>query len=951
VGGQFMGHRLTELMKVSSGEADLWLAVGAEGRRVVIKLYRWEARPKPEIVEKLGAISLKCVVEVYERGVMPDGRHYEVLEHVSHGSLADLGRRALAADTLRLTLIELTNAVAALHSASILHRDLKPANILVRTLEPLDLVLTDFGISSVAEISLHATSVNRTAAYSAPEALAGVVSRASDWWSIGVILLELLIGRHPFADIDERAVNLALVARGISVPDNLPSGWEILIRGLLTRDYAQRWGEKQVRAWLSGKRDIPVRYIEAASESPTVAGRSYRPYKFMGIDYSSPAELAEALANSPGEGVKYLSRGLLTQWVKDEVKDFDLTSYLMDLLEDKGLTANQRLSVAILAMNPKLPLTWCGEVVNQDWFVGNVIVAIELLESSVPAWLEKLRGDRSLADLVEHRRALVADLKQYDPSLDKEVATLLTVSHENKAQELAEKLRRQYAGSSNPRINRLFQQETLRHAEAVGVAACQRNLLMTEEQAEKTRIPAVQKRANELGVTLDLEQIVRVVGMNKQIFVHEMSELCQLFVDSTNAKLTKLLQAKEPGREGAILLLSCSRSLFRTPKQFLIANVLDRAQELGVSLDHQQMVRVVELNDQMLVNEISDLRELFVDSTNARLRSLLRGKEPSREDSIVLLSCGRDLFRTPNQILVATVQEQARQLGIFLDLNKIARVIGLSEQMIVSEMKELRRGCVDSTNDKLTMLLQAENSTWEESMLLLSCDRSLFRTSGQILIATVQDRANKLGASLDPAQLELVVRLTTEQIVDLGREMQKRYAGSINAGLRRLLNEEEPSREDFMVLLSCERRFFCLTRAEFLAAGVKERAEEMGISLDMEELTRVVQLDDMEIRVEMREFRKGCVSSKNVKLAELLKMEQPGAQDSMFLLSCQRELTKIRSRCIATSGCVTVVFMLGLIITLSQGGWGSRTCLVATLVSCYCLYRDIQRIDDLEFTI
>jgi hypothetical protein len=86
-------------------------------------------------------------------------------------------------------------------------------------------------------------------------------------------------------------------------------------------------------------------------------------------------------------------------------------------------------------------------------------------------------------------------------------------------------------------------------------------------------------------------------------------------------------------------------------------------------------------------------------------------------------------------------------------------------------------------------------------------------------------------------------------------------------------------------------------------------------------------------------------------LAELLKMEQPGAQDSMFLLSCQRELTKIRSRCVATSGCVTVVFMLGLIITLSQGGWGSRTCLVATLVSCCCLYRDIQRIDDLEFTI
>src|ERR1700693_3743516 len=224
-------------MMVASGEADLWLAVGADGRRVVIKVYRWGVRPKAEIIEKLGAVSRECVVEVYERGVLPDGQHYEVLEHICHGSLADLARSGLSVTTVRLTLIELTNAVAALHSAHILHRDLKPANILVRTLEPLDLVLTDFGISSVAAISPHATSVNRTAAYSSPEALTGVVSRASDWWSIGVILLELLTGKHPFAGIGELAVNYALVMRGIAVPDDLPSGWGMLIRGLLTRDF------------------------------------------------------------------------------------------------------------------------------------------------------------------------------------------------------------------------------------------------------------------------------------------------------------------------------------------------------------------------------------------------------------------------------------------------------------------------------------------------------------------------------------------------------------------------------------------------------------------------------------------------------------------------------------------------------------------------------------------
>jgi hypothetical protein len=567
----------------------------------------------------------------------------------------------------------------------------------------------------------------------------------------------------------------------------------------------------------------------------------------------------------------------------------------------------------------------------------------------------------------------------------------------------------------------------------VAVAACQRSLLLTEEQAEQLRIPAVQERAKELGVALDFEQIVRVVGMNKQIFVKEISELRERVVDSTNAKLTKLLHAKEPSREDAIVLLSCSPSLFRTPKQFLVATVQDRAQDLGVFLDDQQMVRVVDLNDQMLVNEISELRErvvdstnarltsllhakgpsrkdsivllacspslfrtprqflmatvrdraqelgvflddqqmarvvdlneqmfvneiselreLFVDSTNARLTNLLRAKEPGRVDSIVLLSCGRDLLRTQNQILIATVQEQARQLGVLLDPQKIARVIGLSEQMIVSEMEELCQGYVDSTNEKLTKLLQAKNSTHQDSILLLSCGRDLFRTAEHILIATVQDRAKKLSASLDPSQLELVVRLTFEQIADLGREMQKRYAGSINADLTRLLKEKEPSREDFMVLLSCERSLLCLTRGEFLVAGVKERAKEMGISLDTEELTRLVLLDVEEIRVEMVEFRQRCLSSNNVKLAELLKIEEPVAQDSVLLLSCKRELTNIRNRCIVISGSVTLFFVLGLITTLSHGGWGSETCLVATLVSGYLLYSDFRKTDGSEFTI
>jgi serine/threonine protein kinase len=256
-GGQFLAYRLARPLPVGSGEADLWLAQ-KDSQVVVIKLYRYQIRPKVEITNKLEEISRNCIVEVFERGVLSEGRHYEVQEYMPHGSLAELARCGLPEEKVRSVLVQLAEAVKALHALDIVHRDLKPSNILVRSIEPLELVLTDFGISSVIEVSLHKTSLSRTAAYSAPETLTGVVSKASDWWSIGIILLELLTGHRPFEGLNEQVVNFALASTGVPVPENLQSDWRMLIRGLLTRKIEHRWGEHQVQEWLSGRRKYTV---------------------------------------------------------------------------------------------------------------------------------------------------------------------------------------------------------------------------------------------------------------------------------------------------------------------------------------------------------------------------------------------------------------------------------------------------------------------------------------------------------------------------------------------------------------------------------------------------------------------------------------------------------------------------------------------------------------------
>src|SRR5262249_54834756 len=115
----------------------------------------------------------------------------------------------------------IARAVDAAHRSGILHRDLKPSNVL------LDLddqpVITDFGLAkrtwsepgSSASGHLTATgAIVGTPSYMAPEqaaAMAGAVGPASDVYSLGAILYELLTGRPPFQAAS--AVDVLLMVR------------------------------------------------------------------------------------------------------------------------------------------------------------------------------------------------------------------------------------------------------------------------------------------------------------------------------------------------------------------------------------------------------------------------------------------------------------------------------------------------------------------------------------------------------------------------------------------------------------------------------------------------------------------------------------------------------------------------------------------------------------------
>ncbi|MFL5950234.1 MAG: serine/threonine-protein kinase [Gaiellaceae bacterium] len=185
-----------------------------------------------------GRLSHPNIVRVYDAGET-EARPYIVMEYVPGSSLATTER--LSADRV----VELGRQACAglqhAHDAGLVHRDIKPANLLLR--DDGVLKIADFGIARAAESTRHtqAGTLLGTAAYLAPEQIAGEdATAATDVYSLGAVLYELLTGRPPyaFASLGELA---ALQGDGAIEPvcdvvPDVPRAVEAAVMHALARD-------------------------------------------------------------------------------------------------------------------------------------------------------------------------------------------------------------------------------------------------------------------------------------------------------------------------------------------------------------------------------------------------------------------------------------------------------------------------------------------------------------------------------------------------------------------------------------------------------------------------------------------------------------------------------------------------------------------------------------------
>lgn len=238
----------------------------------------------------------------------PDpGRHagvmnFEVTDYHELGSIADLyGGRSAPPEEARQVLEQLATALDHLHAGDatagrpgLTHGDIKPGNILVRSREPrLELCLTDFGSARLNETRDEDVPVKMTVAYAAPEAQRELAP-AADWWSVGITMLELVQGHHPFmfnsgAWQPDLQIRRLIHRKKVPIDRTVPDRWENLFRGLLSFKPGSRWGAREVRDWLNGE-NPPI------DDSIDVTGVAEEPFVFDGIGYTEPALLAAAMS-------------------------------------------------------------------------------------------------------------------------------------------------------------------------------------------------------------------------------------------------------------------------------------------------------------------------------------------------------------------------------------------------------------------------------------------------------------------------------------------------------------------------------------------------------------------------------------------------------------------------------------------------------------------------------
>lgn len=166
---------------------------------------------------------------------------YMVLEYIVGGEFFTHLRKSgrFDNDAAKFYVSQIILAFECMHNDDFIYRDLKPENLLLDKLGYLK--ITDFGFAK--KVSFKTYTLCGTPEYIAPEVLLNKGhGKGVDWWTLGVLLFEMLSGSPPFVDDDPMGIYQKILAGKVSFPRFFDKQARKLIKNLLVADLTKRYG-------------------------------------------------------------------------------------------------------------------------------------------------------------------------------------------------------------------------------------------------------------------------------------------------------------------------------------------------------------------------------------------------------------------------------------------------------------------------------------------------------------------------------------------------------------------------------------------------------------------------------------------------------------------------------------------------------------------------------------
>ncbi|MCW8444196.1 AAA domain-containing protein [Fluoribacter gormanii] len=465
--------------------------VEKHGCTALLTYYVPDTMPTIPIHNFLKKISSNNIPEILDSGEW-EGRQYEVVSFLSKSSLSDLTSVVINAEFIKGVVNSIGKVLASLSENGFRHGNIRPEHIVISEKDQRSFYLTGFEYRQPSNFDLDLVTLPKSVKYQSPEVLAGGISQASDWWSLGIVLLDLITKGRFTQNINEKAFCIHIITRGISLPDDIEPNIKKLLQGLLIRDPDKRWQWPEVKRWLKGE------YVEVFSEVVDEEKPGLN-FEFKEKIYTCPKLLALSAAEEQNwdEAKDVFMRGAIATWLESCQLDSKVTAGIRVAAALDSISEDYRFSLALLWLNPNLPLIYRGDIITTTWLLQNPVHGYELITSPLVSHLRQMRRELYLCDLFDRSERVRerAKLLQIELNENRLKILLLATSRQNLERQWA--IHRQlFPGSEHVGLNSLLERQKTTDEELIILLAAETHQFESAEQ--------ILNQANELAIQYNL---------------------------------------------------------------------------------------------------------------------------------------------------------------------------------------------------------------------------------------------------------------------------------------------------------------------------------------------------------------------------------------------------------------------------------------------------------------